>query len=179
MANERLGAPLASVLAEGVSGVSLCCCFSSSFLPSAVQFQCCFTSTDTVRTVRGRGAQDGHLHFHTAPDLWNHGLQVLDGCSLCVIPASVFNVLMWQSWCERRKIATDNKVFWIWRYKFNIHSFTSTETVLRTIRDGEPRTSTSTFTQLLSSESGFSVALRPQRLFGLSGTGSPGRPPRL
>ena len=42
-------------------------------------------------------------------------------------------------------------------------SFPSTETV-RTIRDGEPRTSTSTFTQLLSSVvSVFNVALRPQR----------------
>ena len=32
--------------------------------------------------------------------------------------------------------------------------FTSTETI-RTIRDGEPRTATSTFTQLLTSEGGF------------------------
>ena len=30
--------------------------------------------------------------------------------------------------------------------------FPSTETILRTIRDGEPRTATSTFAQLLSSE---------------------------
>ena len=41
--------------------------------------------------------------------------------------------------------------------------FTSTETV-RTIRDGEPRTATSTFTQLLRPDLfAFSVALRPQR----------------
>ena len=47
--------------------------------------------------------------------------------------------------------------------------FPSTETV-RTIRGGEPRTSTSTFTQLLSSVvSVFSVALRPQRSYGLLG----------
>ena len=98
--------------------------------------------------------------------------------------------------------------------------FTSTETE-RTTRDGEPRTFTSTFTQLLSSvsvsshcswtritsmhamltdiasressrwfEAGFvahvyvrafmfGVALRPRRLSGLLGTGSPGRPPPL
>ena len=57
--------------------------------------------------------------------------------------------------------------------------FTDTVTV-RTIRDGEPRTSTSTFTQLPSSaESSFSVALRPQRPYGLFGTGNPGRPPQL
>ena len=58
--------------------------------------------------------------------------------------------------------------------------FTSAESV-RTIRDGEPRTSASTFTQLLSSvaDSSSNVALRPQRAYGLSGTGSSGRPPRL
>ena len=48
---------------------------------------------------------------------------------------------------------------------------------------GEPRTSSPTFTQLLSSEdlsvSQFNVALRPQRPYGLLGTWSPGRPPRL
>ena len=29
-------------------------------------FKCCFTSTETVRTIRD---QDGHLDFHTAPEL--------------------------------------------------------------------------------------------------------------
>ena len=34
------------------------------------QVQCCFTSTEiTLRTIRDRGAQDGHLDFHTAPEL--------------------------------------------------------------------------------------------------------------
>ena len=51
----------------------------------------------------GLGAQDGHLDFHTAPDLQ------VQGC------------------------------------------FTSTETI-RIIRDGEPRTATSTFTRLLNSD---------------------------
>ena len=51
--------------------------------------------------------------------------------------------------------------------------FTSKETV-RTVRDGEPRTATSTFTQLLSSAapSQFNVTLRPQRPYGLLGTGA-------
>ena len=50
--------------------------------------------------------------------------------------------------------------------------FTSSETV-RTIRDGETRTSTSTLTQLLSSEEfEFNVALRPQRPYGPLGTGA-------
>ena len=30
--------------------------------------QCCFTPTETVRLIR-RGAHDGHLDFHTAPEL--------------------------------------------------------------------------------------------------------------
>ena len=32
--------------------------------------QCCFTSTETVGLL-GTGAQDGHLDFHTAPELWD------------------------------------------------------------------------------------------------------------
>ena len=31
-----------------------------------VLLECCFTSTETVGLL-GTGAQDGHLHFHTAP----------------------------------------------------------------------------------------------------------------
>ena len=31
--------------------------------------QCCFTSTETVRTIREWGAQDGHLDFHIAFEL--------------------------------------------------------------------------------------------------------------
>ena len=31
--------------------------------------ECCFTSTETVGLL-GTGAQDGHLDFHTAPELW-------------------------------------------------------------------------------------------------------------
>ena len=64
----------------------------------------------------------------------------------------------------------------------------STETV-RTVRDGEPRTTTSSFTQLLSSEITmfeFIVVLCPQRQRKQccftstdSGTGSPEWPPRL
>ena len=30
--------------------------------------KCCFTSTETVALL-GTGAQDGHLDFHTAPEL--------------------------------------------------------------------------------------------------------------
>ena len=62
------------------------------------------TSTETIRR---RGDQDGHLDFHTAPELW-----MTNFCSVL---------------------------------------FTSTGTV-RTIRDGGPRTATSTLAQFLSSE---------------------------
>ena len=55
------------------------------------------------KDYKGRGAQDGHLDFHTAPEFW----PIVQCC------------------------------------------FTSTETV-GTIRDEEPKTSTSAFTQLLS-----------------------------
>ena len=84
---------------------------------------------------RGRGAQGGHLDFHTASELW-------------ALP---------------------------------LPFFTSTETI-RHLRDEEPWTATSTFTQFLSSEYRvfkFSVALRAQRPYGLLGTRNPGLPPRL
>ena len=31
--------------------------------------KCCFTSTETIGLL-GTGAQDGHLDFHTAHELW-------------------------------------------------------------------------------------------------------------
>ena len=36
--------------------------------PICFRFECCFTSTETVGLL-GTGAQDGHLAFHTAPEL--------------------------------------------------------------------------------------------------------------
>ena len=36
---------------------------------SSSSVQCYFASTNTVRTIRDRGAQDGHLDFDTAPEL--------------------------------------------------------------------------------------------------------------
>ena len=35
--------------------------------------KCCITSTETVGLL-GMGAQDGHLDFHTAPELWPVGV---------------------------------------------------------------------------------------------------------
>ena len=42
--------------------------------------KCCFTSTETLGLL-GTGAQDGHLHFHTAPQL--SAIFNVRTCSLC------------------------------------------------------------------------------------------------
>ena len=50
---------------------------------SLIMVQYCFTSTETIRLISGRGAQDGHLDFHTAPQLcfarisWRRNLEGL------------------------------------------------------------------------------------------------------
>ena len=36
--------------------------------PDLFFFKCCFTSTETAGTISDGGAQEGHLHFHTAPE---------------------------------------------------------------------------------------------------------------
>ena len=47
-----------------------------------VQVQCCFTSTETVQTIHlGRGAQDGHLDFHTVPELWGSRAHINPICT--------------------------------------------------------------------------------------------------
>ena len=43
----------------------------SSWILELVVVECCFTSTETVG-LSGTGAQDGHLDFHTAHELWKH-----------------------------------------------------------------------------------------------------------
>ena len=45
------------------------CSHNSWVLISSLLLKCCFTSTETVGLL-GTGAQDGHLDFHTAPELW-------------------------------------------------------------------------------------------------------------
>ena len=47
-------------------------------------------------------------------------------------------------------VRIDNKLEFKQEFKFSVQCITSTETI-RAIRDGEPMTATSTFTQLLSS----------------------------
>ena len=36
---------------------------------SVGSLKCCFTSTESAGLL-GTGAQDGHIDFHTAPELW-------------------------------------------------------------------------------------------------------------
>ena len=40
--------------------------------------QYCFTSTETIGSL-GRGAQDGHLDFHTAPELCEVSEEEMNG----------------------------------------------------------------------------------------------------
>ena len=47
------------------------------------QVQCCFASTETVGLL-GTGAQDGHLDFHTAPEIWPGADD--EDVALCVSP---------------------------------------------------------------------------------------------
>ena len=54
--------------------------------------KCCITSTETVG-LSGTGAQDGHLDFHTAPELWQWNCSIppfwkSDIYNLAVHPAS-------------------------------------------------------------------------------------------
>ena len=44
-------------------------CFRFLYLRHCTRLKCCFTSRETVGLL-GTGAQDGHLDFHTAPELW-------------------------------------------------------------------------------------------------------------
>ena len=46
-----------------------CGVFAYSSGNSILLLKCCFTSTETVGLL-GMGAQDGHLDFHTPPELW-------------------------------------------------------------------------------------------------------------
>ena len=71
--------------------------FQMKFLFSSVQ--CYFTSTELV-SLLGPGAQDVHLDFHTAPELWGVPLfyWLEKACSACPwLTGSVFLLhIMWK-----------------------------------------------------------------------------------
>ena len=54
---------------------SLVTCTSTwiTYLYIFIQVQCSFPSTETVRIIRDGGAHDGHLDFHTVPELCKVG----------------------------------------------------------------------------------------------------------
>ena len=62
-------APWFIVLPEGLF-VAIVGAFLESFktAETLIMVECCFTSPETVGLL-GAGAQDGHLDFHTAPEL--------------------------------------------------------------------------------------------------------------
>ena len=73
----RLLTSLVGALSLGQPGFSPRCshgCLYTGWL------KCCFTSTETVG-ILGTGAQDVHLDFHTAPELWvTHWMVRLIAC---------------------------------------------------------------------------------------------------
>ena len=148
------------------------------------------------RGLFGRGAQDGHLHFHTAPDLWAVDSFFLSFFHGAIRPQKPYGLLgtgeEWDRECrayglfqfkccftstETIRIISDGELWAMAALSFMVlyvhrnrmayrgqewdrecrayglfefkSCFTSTETI-RTIRDGEPRTASSTFPQFLS-----------------------------
>ena len=49
-------------------------CGAKDKVSNMLLLKCCFTSTETVGLL-GTGAQDVHLDFHTAPELWSNKSQ--------------------------------------------------------------------------------------------------------
>ena len=117
-----------------IAGMYPACAVYRMAYREQVQVHCCFTTTETVRTMRGRGALDGHLNFHTA----------LSRTSSRFTSTEIIRTI--RDGEPRTATSTSTQLC---REQVQC-CFTSTETI-RTISDGEPRTATSTFTQLLSS----------------------------
>ena len=119
-------------------------CISLDILPpkgrwrqEAVSFRCCFTSTETTRVI-----SDGHFDFHTAPEM----LQCCftsTACRCCWVLPYVH---------RNRRLIRDGSPGRPPRLSHSSCAMTSTVETIRLIRDGEPRTATATFTQLLSAE---------------------------
>ena len=128
-----------------------------------VQIQCCFRSTQTIRTIRDREPRTGTTtsDFYTSTEL-------------CICKVQI------QCWFRSTqtirtirdrepRTGTTTSDFYtsteLCICKVQVQCcFTSTETILRTIKYREPRTTTSNFTQFLSSvKFKFSVALRLHR----------------
>ena len=71
------GTPPTQKLKGNRRGESFVCLFVIPLQSMGVRVQCCFTSTETIRTVRdgepktATATSNGHLDFHTAPELFS------------------------------------------------------------------------------------------------------------
>ena len=120
---------------------------------SAVRVQCCFRFSETQGLLGLYKAQDGHLDFHTVPELRNDVFKL--NFSVALRPQRPYGLLGTREPRTATSTFTQLLSSGIRRVQC---CFTSTETE-RTIRDGEPRTSTCTFTQLPSSEVMYSSSI--------------------
>ena len=110
--------------------------------PQQVQVQCCFTSIETIKTIR-----DDHVDFHTASELWVTKVQAQYCFTSVETPRGLLGTgipgrprrLSHSSWALSGKGSSSVLLY--------VHRDSK-----GTIRDGDPRTATSTFTQLLSSD---------------------------
>ena len=125
--------------------LAACCCTRGRSQLAFVQ--CCFTSTETVRTIwPGRGAQrrDVHLDLHTVPELC---LAMTSSSMLQYAHRRPCPLLGTESPGRPPRLSLSS-----WAISQWIHLVLRPQTV-RTVRDWDPGTSTSTFTQLPSSVS--------------------------
>ena len=103
--------------------------------------ECCFTFTETVGLL-GTGAQDVRLDFHTAPQL---SMSSLVECCFTFTETVGLLGTGAQDVHLHFHTAPELSMSSLVECCFTVHRN------CRLIRDGEPRTSASTFTQLLSS----------------------------
>ena len=136
---------------------------------------------------KGQGAQDVYLHFHTAPDGSAENTFLFFFCVAWRPQRLGLYGLLWTRTAQDGHLDFHGTAPDLGREHLPLLllcCLASSKTI-RTVMDGEPRTATSTFTQLPTSAENtflfffFYVAWRPQRLYGLLWTGNPGRPPRL
>ena len=88
--------------------------------------KCCFTSTETVGLL-GTGAQDVHLDFHTAPELWHIkgseeryllGQNTTCGFSVNTMDKLQWCALNWTVWTIRERHTINVLLIW---YSFTFH----------------------------------------------------------
>ena len=103
-----------------------------------IEVQCCFTSTETIRTFRDWEPRTATPTF----------TQLLNSASVQSCFTSTETIRTFRDWEPRMATPTFTQLL----NSASVQScFTSTETI-RTFRDWEPRMATPTFTQHLSSE---------------------------